>query len=192
MAAPANRRAPAPEPKPFPVFQLVAIGVMSIVSIGLVIFLMNSNKEKPKPVEAPPVVETKPVETKPVLPSTIKEIPAADRKEIYDRLTFYSDKIDPLERREMAADKLTNAEERLAEYEALSDEYGTNREGIGEVLDDPKYEKYKYDEAYGIYWKGYEDRLKYWQGKMNSIKKKRDAAFIEVRNAKDAEKKTDK
>lgn len=123
---------------------------------------------------------------------TIKEIPAEVRGEIYKRLDAYSSQVDAIELRNIGAAKITDSEKRLAEYEALADSYARYSEGIGEVLDDPKYKLYREDPAYGPTWQGYTSRLRYyWQLKLNSIKKKRDAALAEVNaeKAKDKDKK---
>ncbi|MFN0207657.1 MAG: hypothetical protein ACKVS6_15225 [Planctomycetota bacterium] len=126
----------------------------------------------------------KSAETNQTLPSGVKEIPLEVRKEITSRLEKYSSQVDTLERREREADKLTDPQARLAEYEELSDQYGVCREGIGDVLSAPEYKLYREDPDYGIFWKGYENRLRYWQAKMNSIKKKRDATFLEIQAMK--------
>ncbi|MBI3818184.1 MAG: hypothetical protein HY286_05795 [Planctomycetes bacterium] len=183
-AAPQRRGAPPSPPKPFPVVQLVLILVMSVASIGMIIFLM---KEDPKPV---PKVESVPASkpaSKPVAPpSTIKSIPADVRAELYASLTKYSDQVDPLEKAEAKADDIADSGKRFEEYERLTDLYAVNREAIGDIIEMPKYEKYRNDSAYGPEWQGFEGRMKYWQNKMNSIKKKRDRAFNEMQAAKAA------
>jgi hypothetical protein len=186
MAAPANRRPTSnPPAKPFPVLQLVGIAVMSALSIGMIVFLMMPREDnKPAP---PPRIETKPAtapkaESK---PSSFKDIPDAVRKEILKRLDDYSTKVNEYEHEEMAVEKLTDPQEIFDAYDKLSDKYAELREGIGDVLEDPKYSEYRNNEAYGPMWKGFEGRLTFYQSKMNVIKKKRDGAFIALRNAKE-------
>lgn len=186
-AAPKRKSAPPPpqEKAPFPIIQLVLIVVMVAAIIGLVVFLLTHKAEEPPPPPPPPPVSKPATKPKTDTMSTIKNIPPEVMKEIYQRLDKYSSMVDPLERREAEADKITEAEKRYDEYEKLSDLYAENREGIGDVLDDPKYRMYKEDSAYGPTWQGYENRMKYWQTKMNSIKKKRDQAFIELKAIKE-------
>lgn len=189
-AAPKRRNAPPPPPsKPFPVLQLALIGIMSVVSLVLIYILAFYKKEEPPPESKPVPVATKPASKPATNPTTIKEIPKEVMAKIYKALDQYSSQVDPLERREAEADKIEDAEKRYNEYEELSGKYSENREGIGDELEKEEYAIYRNNPDYGPTWQGYESRLKYWQNKMNAIKKKRDQAFIEMKAAKEKEKK---
>lgn len=189
------RRAPAPTPsKPFPVVQLALSGVVLLVGIGAVLWILLTGKEPEKPKPLPPPPATKPASKPASKPtgSLVKDLPPEIRKEIYDRLAKYSDRVDGLEKQEQAVEKESDAQKRLDGFREVQDAYSECAEGILEVLDDPKYEKWRKSEEYGPNFAGYEQRLKYYTSKMNMLKKKVSAAYNEVQVEKEKAKEGNK
>jgi uncharacterized coiled-coil DUF342 family protein len=164
--------------------QLALIGGVSLIGIGIFAWVMFT-KEPPKPAPTPPPpkkVESKPA-SKPSGP-LVKDLPPEVRSELYQRLAKLSDKVDALERQQQQVEAITDPAERLEKLRAIHEEYSAISEGIVEVLEDPKYEKYRKDETYGPNFASYETRLKYYTNKMNDLRKKEQAASAEVAQQK--------
>jgi len=160
---------------------------MSVVGIGGIAYVMLSkNKEPEKPIEPPKPVAPPPASSKKVEPAKtnlLLELPPDVRKEIYGRLASFSDQVDPIEREIVKIEKIEDPAQRREKLDEARDKLSAIADGITEVLEDKKYEKYTKDERYGHNFASYWQRLNFYTARLNQLKKKSDDAFNELKAA---------
>lgn len=115
--------------------------------------------------------------------SLLLDLPPEVRKDLYRRLVIFSDQVGPIEQEIVQIEKIEDPSLRMKKLDEARDKLAAIADGITEVLDDKKYEKYNINPRYSHNFAAYWQRLNFYTARLNQLKKKRDQAFNEMKAA---------